>query len=131
MIRGITYGTFDLYHRGHRELFRRAKEHCDYLIVAVSSDAFNNQKGKECEEKFWVRATHVANSPYVNEVIPETYWLQKTYDILYHKVNIFFMGDDWKGHFDWLPCKTMYLPRTKGVSSSELKDSKRSIAERL
>jgi len=119
----ITYGTFDLFHRGHLELLRRAKLLGDYLIVGVSSDEFNKVKKKKCIYSFDDRSTIVKSIKYVDEVIEEKEWIQKKNDILLNKIDIFVMGDDWDGKFDDLNeyCKVVYLPRTKGVSTTNLK----------
>lgn len=120
----ITYGTFDLFHIGHLNLLRRAKELGDYLIVGVSSDAFNAIKGKKCQISDRDRMEIVKAIRYVDEVIPETSWDQKVRDIQDHDVDVFVMGDDWKGRFDDLKeyCDVVYLPRTEGISTTQLKD---------
>ncbi len=120
----ITYGTFDLFHRGHLEILRRAKELGDYLIVVVSSDEFNwNQKQKRCVYSYDDRSSIVSAIKYVDEVIPETCWEQKISDVKDNNVDIFVMGHDWTGKFDFLKdfCEVVYLPRTDGVSSTEIK----------
>ncbi len=120
----ITYGTFDLFHRGHLEILRRAKNLGDYLIVAVSTDEFNwNQKQKKCICCYEDRAKIVEAIKYVDAVIPENCWEQKKEDIKNNNINIFVMGGDWEGKFDFLKeyCDVVYLPRTDGISSTELK----------
>jgi len=120
----ITYGTFDLFHFGHLEILRRAKELGDYLIVAVSSDEFNwREKQKRCVYPYKERAAIVSAIQYVDEVIPEQRWEQKESDVEKHNVNVFVMGDDWGGQFDFLEplCEVIYLPRTEGISSTEVK----------
>lgn len=121
----ITYGTFDLFHIGHLNILKRAKELGDYLIVAVSSDDFNLLKGKVCQIKDKDRMEIVEAIKYVDKVIPETKWEQKVEDIKKYKVDVFVMGDDWKGKFDFLKdyCEVVYLPRTEGVSTTQLKKS--------
>lgn len=123
MKRIITYGTFDLFHYGHLRLLKRAKELGDYLIVAVSTDEFNAIKGKKCIHPFEDRKRIVEAIKYVDEVIPETDWDQKVSDVKNYNIDIFTMGDDWKGKFDFLKeyCDVVYLPRTEGVSSSRIK----------
>ena len=121
----ITYGTFDLFHVGHLNLIKRAKALGDYLIVAVSSDAFNAQKGKKAYHSDQDRKTILEAIRYVDEVIFEESWDQKIKDVKEHDVDIFVMGDDWKGKFDFLKeefpnLKIMYFPRGK-VSSSNIK----------
>ncbi len=120
----ITYGTFDLFHFGHLEILRRAKELGDYLIVAVSTDEFNwDDKEKRCVYSYEERAAIVAAIDYVDEVIPETSWEQKESNVKEHLVDVFVMGDDWEGRFDFLNplCEVVYLPRTAGISSTEVK----------
>ncbi len=119
----ITYGTYDLFHIGHVNLFRRIKERWGRLIVAVSTDEFNAQKGKRSAVPFADRIELVRACRYVDLAIPETCWEQKADDIRRHHVQAFVMGDDWLGKFDELKplCEVVYLPRTQGVSSSELK----------
>lgn len=119
----ITYGTFDLFHIGHLNILRRAKELGDYLVVAVSSDEFNEIKGKVCKIKDTDRMEIVKAIRYVDEVILEESWDQKRRDIVEHDIDIFVMGDDWEGKFDDLKdlCEVKYLPRTKGISTTMIK----------
>lgn len=119
----ITYGTFDLFHIGHLNILRRAKELGDYLVVAVSSDAFNAIKGKKCAIPDYERMAIVEAIQYVDEVIPEDSWDQKISDIKDHNINVFVMGDDWNGKFDFLQeyCEVIYLPRTDGISTTQIK----------
>lgn len=120
----ITYGTFDLFHVGHLNLLRRAKELGDYLIVAVSSDAFNALKGKKAYHPIEDRVKILEAIEYVDEVIIEESWNQKIDDVLSNNVDVFVMGDDWKGEFDYLKdyCEVVYLPRTKGISTTKIKE---------
>ena len=120
----LTYGTFDLFHIGHLNLLRRAKELGDYLVVAVSSDDFNSIKGKKCVIPDYERMAIVEAIKYVDEVIPENSWDQKIKDVQEHNIDVFVMGDDWKGKFDFLKdyCEVVYLPRTEGISTTQLKD---------
>ena len=120
----ITYGTFDLFHIGHLKLLKRIKAMCNTLIVAVSTDEFNALKGKTSVIPFNERIEIVKSIRYVDKAIPEKSWEQKFKDIDEYKVNAFVMGDDWKGKFDALSgkCKVIYLPRTKGISSTEIKE---------
>jgi glycerol-3-phosphate cytidylyltransferase len=122
-VRAITYGTYDLFHVGHVNLFRRIKERCDHLIVAVSTDEFNAVKGKASTMGFSDRCALVAACRYVDEVIAENAWDQKERDIAQHHADLFVMGGDWAGRFDHLAalCEVLYLPRTEGVSSTSLK----------
>ncbi|MCU9612998.1 glycerol-3-phosphate cytidylyltransferase [Caldibacillus lycopersici] len=120
----ITYGTFDLLHWGHINLLKRAKDLGDYLIVALSTDEFNEQKNKKSFHSFENRKIVLESVRYVDEVIPECSWDQKIEDIKNHDVDIFVMGDDWKGKFDYLEeyCTVIYLPRTIGISTTQIKE---------
>lgn len=123
----ITYGTFDLFHIGHLRILQRARELAGpdgTLTVAVSSDRFNLvEKNKVCTIPDWQRAEIVGALKCVDKVIFEDSWDQKRKDVVEHKIDIFVMGDDWKGKFDFLSdlCKVVYLPRTPDISSTELK----------
>ena len=120
----ITYGTFDLFHVGHLNLIKRAKALGDYLIVAVSSDAFNAQKGKKAYHSDQDRKTILEAIRYVDEVIFKEKKKKKIKDVKEHDVDIFVMGDDWKGKFDFLKdyCEVVYLPRTEGISTTKIKN---------
>ena len=115
MKRVITYGTFDLLHYGHINLLRRAKALGDYLIVVISSDAFNwNEKHKKCYFTYEQRKALVEAIRYVDLVIPEESWSQKRSDMHEYHIDTFVMGDDWKGKFNDLQtthCKVMTIPR--------------------
>lgn len=126
----LTYGTFDMFHVGHLKLLKRLKTLGTKLIVAVSTDEFNELKGKNTIIPYAQRASIVEAIKYVDMVIPEDNWEQKILDIKTHNVDIFAMGDDWKGKFDFLSefCDVVYLERTEGVSSSELKDKLQKIS---
>ncbi|MFZ3578961.1 glycerol-3-phosphate cytidylyltransferase [Virgibacillus sp. DJP39] len=119
----ITYGTFDLLHIGHISILRRAREFGDYLIVAISSDEFNALKSKKAYYSFEQRKSILEAIRYVDEVIPEYNWEQKINDIQENNVDVFVMGDDWKGQFDFLGnhCEVVYLPRTVGISTTQIK----------
>jgi glycerol-3-phosphate cytidylyltransferase len=121
----ITYGTFDMFHIGHLKLLQRIKDMCDYLIVAVSTDEFNKQKGKKILIPYKQRALIVKNIKCVNKVIAENSWEQKKYDIKKYDVNLLVMGDDWNSKFDFLSkyCKIIYIPRTQNISTTKLKKS--------
>jgi glycerol-3-phosphate cytidylyltransferase len=124
MKRVITYGTFDLLHYGHINLLRRAKALGDYLIVALSTDEFNsNMKHKYCYFSYEQRKELLESIRYVDLVIPEENWEQKSSDISLYKVDTFVMGDDWKGKFDFLKsqCEVVYLPRTQEISTTKIK----------
>ena len=119
----LTYGTFDLLHYGHLEVLRRSKELGDKLIVGLSTDDFNLEKGKKCVISFEKRKELLESLEYVDLVIPEKKWDQKINDIRDNNVDTFVMGDDWKGKFDDLMeyCEVIYLDRTKGISTTKLK----------
>lgn len=119
----ITYGTYDLLHHGHVRLLRRAKEIGHFLIVALSTDDFNREKGKQSVLNYKQRKEVVESLKFVDLVIPEENWGQKESDIKEHGVDVFVMGDDWKGEFDFLEgfCEVKYLPRTSGISTTEIK----------
>jgi glycerol-3-phosphate cytidylyltransferase len=119
----ITYGTFDLLHRGHVNLLKRARAMGDYLVVGLSSDAFNAVKNKKSFYSYEERKLVLEAVRHVDEVIPEDNWEQKEKDILEHRIDVFVMGDDWEGKFDHLKarCEVVYLPRTEGVSTTRTK----------
>lgn len=120
----LTYGTFDLLHWGHIRLLERAKALGDYLIVGVSTDEFNEQKHKESYHSFENRKYILEAIRYVDKVIPENSWDQKIQDVIDNDIDIFVMGDDWKGQFDFLKeyCEVVYLPRTEGISTTQIKN---------
>ncbi len=119
----ITYGTFDLLHYGHINLLRRARALGDYLIVALSTDTFNTLKNKKAYYSYEIRKMMLESIRYVDQVIPEIAWEQKRTDVKSHNVDVFVMGDDWKGKFDELSdlCEVVYLPRTPGISTTMIK----------
>lgn len=120
----ITYGTFDLLHYGHINLLRRARKLGDYLIVALSTDAFNlEEKQKSCYFDYEQRKLLLESIRYVDLVIPEENWDQKISDIKEFKIDTFVMGDDWRGKFDFLQdyCDVVYLERTPEVSTTQIK----------
>ncbi|KRM11627.1 glycerol-3-phosphate cytidylyltransferase [Paucilactobacillus suebicus] len=119
----ITYGTFDLLHKGHVRLLQRAAALGDHLTVGLSSDEFNAIKGKKAYTSFEDRKYILEAIKYVDEVIPETNWDQKIKDVQKYNIDVFVMGDDWKGKFDFLKdyCQVVYLPRTTGVSTTKIK----------
>lgn len=120
----LTYGTFDLLHWGHIRLLERASKLGDQLIVGLSTDEFNAQKHKEAYHSYEHRKYILEAIRYVNQVIPEKNWKQKISDVKKYHVDIFVMGDDWKGQFDFLKeyCQVIYLPRTEGISTTKIKD---------
>jgi len=125
MKRVLTYGTFDLLHYGHIRLLKRARELGDYLIVAISTDEFNDVKNKKAYHNYMTRREMLEAIRYVDLVIPEESWNQKVDDVLNYKVDVVVMGDDWAGHekFEELKeyCEVVYLDRTKGVSTTKIK----------
>lgn len=124
MKRVITYGTYDLLHDGHIQLLRRAKALGDYLIVGVTNDRFDRERGKlNVRNNVLERVEAVKATGIVDEVIIEDYVGQKIDDILKYDVDIFAIGSDWEGKFDYLSeyCEVVYLPRTEGVSSTMLR----------
>ena len=124
MKRVITYGTFDLLHYGHINLLKRAKEQGDYLVVALSTDEFNKSKGKESFFPYEKRKALLEAIRYVDLVIPEENWEQKVNDVKQYQIDVFVMGDDWKGKFDFLKdlgVEVVYLPRTPEISTTMIK----------
>lgn len=119
----LTYGTFDLFHVGHLKLLQRLKSLGDTLIVGVSTDEFNEVKGKKTLIPYEQRSLIVENIKCVDMVIPELDWGQKVKDIKKLNINIFAMGSDWTDKFDELKdyCDVVYLPRTENISSTSLK----------
>ena len=119
----LTYGTFDLLHYGHLEILSRAKNLGTELVVGLSTDKFNKIKGKTCVHNYEKRKSFLESLSYVDKVIAEENWDQKIRDVKNNEVDLFVMGDDWKGKFDNLKeyCKVEYLSRTPGISTSMLK----------
>ena len=120
----ITYGTDDLLHIGHINLLQRARALGDRLIVALSTDKFNSEmKNKQCIQPYKERKLILESLMFVDLVIPEENWEQKVNDVQKYSVDIFVMGDDWTGKFDFLKphCEVVYLPRTQGISTTERK----------
>ncbi len=126
MKRVITYGTFDLLHYGHINLLKRAKSLGDYLIVGLSTNEFNKlEKNKECYFDYEERKSLLEAIRYVDLVIPEENWDQKISDIEKYHVDVFVIGDDWQGKFDYLTdfgIEVVYLSRTKEISTSKIKN---------
>ena len=122
----ITYGTYDLFHQGHYNLLKRAKELGDYLIVGVTSDYFDKSRGKfNVHDSLMTRIENVKATGFADQIVVEEYFGQKIDDIKKYDVDIFTVGFDWKGHFDYLNeyCKVVYLERTKGISSTQIRNS--------
>lgn len=125
MRRILTYGTFDLLHYGHIEILRRAKALGDYLVVAVSTDEFNELKGKKAYHDYETRKKMLEAIRYVDLVIPEENWEQKVSDVQDYKIDVVVMGSDWadSDRFDYLKeyCELTFLPRTEGISTTKIK----------
>ena len=130
MVNVITYGTYDLLHEGHIRLLKRAKALGDYLIVGVTSDDFDRSRGKiNVKQSLAERIEGVQKTGLADEIIVEEYEGQKIDDIQKYDVDIFTVGSDWEGYFDYLKdyCTVIYLPRTTGISSSELRAEDRKL----
>lgn len=125
MKRVLTYGTFDLLHYGHIEILRRAKALGDYLVVALSTDEFNELKGKTAYHDYETRKKMLEAIRYVDLVIPENDWEQKLNDVLDYRIDTVVMGSDWANSdkFDYLKdyCELVFLERTPGVSTTQIK----------
>lgn len=121
----ITYGTFDLFHQGHYNIIKRAKELGDYLIVGVTSESYDIERGKlNVQDSLLKRIENVRKTGLADEIIIEEYQGQKVNDIIKYNIDILVIGSDWKGKFDYLKnyCEVRYLPRTKNISSTQLRD---------
>lgn len=130
MVKVITYGTYDVLHYGHIRLLERAKALGDYLIVGITSDDYDKTRGKINNQQSLIeRIAAVKSTGLADEIIVEEYEGQKIDDIRRNNVDIFTVGSDWEGKFDYLNeyCKVIYLPRTEGVSSSEIRAEKRKL----
>ena len=130
MVKVITYGTYDLLHYGHIRLLERAKKLGDYLIVGVTADDFDKTRGKiNVQQSLMERIEAVRATGLADEIIVEEYEGQKIDDIRRYDIDIFTVGSDWKGKFDYLNeyCKVVYLDRTEGVSSSDIRSEQRKI----
>ncbi len=125
MRRILTYGTYDLLHYGHIRLLKRAKRMGDYLIVALSTDEFNEIKGKKAYHNYDTRKEMLESIRYVDLVIPEEDWNQKINDVKKYKVDCVVMGSDWVGNKKFLEledyCEVVFLDRTEGVSTTKIK----------
>jgi len=126
MKRILTYGTYDLLHYGHIRLLKRARALGDYLIVALSTDEFNDIKGKKAYHNYETRKKMLEAIRYVDLVIPEANWEQKKNDVKKYEVDVVVMGGDWAGSdkFEYLKkyCELVYLDRTEGISTSQIKE---------
>lgn len=126
----ITYGTFDLFHEGHYRLLKRAKELGDYLIVGVTTDNYDKSRGKlNVQQNLMERIENVRKCGLADEIIIEEYEGQKIEDIQKYNVDVFAIGSDWMGQFDYLKsyCDVVYLERTRGISSTELRNKHNGI----
>jgi len=126
----ITYGTFDMFHEGHRRLLERARELGDYLIVAVTSEVYDATRGKlNVQEGLSQRLEGVRRSGLADEIIVEEYEGQKLHDIQSREIDVFVIGSDWVGKFDYLSpyCRVVYLDRTKGISSTDLRAQRNGV----
>ena len=130
MVKVITYGTFDLFHEGHKNILKRAKEQGDYLIVGVTSENYDKSRGKlNVKQSLVERIENVKKSGFADQIIVEEYFGQKIEDIKKYDVDKFVIGSDWLGKFDYLNeyCEVVYLERTKGISSTQLRNSENGI----
>lgn len=128
MKRVITYGTYDLLHYGHIAMLKRARALGDFLVVALSSDEFNAGKGKRAYFSYEERKAMLEAIRYVDLVVPELTWGQKVDDVDKYGIDVFVMGDDWRGEFDCQLeglCEIAYLPRTPEVSTAQIKNDMR------
>ncbi|PUE44041.1 glycerol-3-phosphate cytidylyltransferase [Limnohabitans sp. Hippo3] len=121
----LTYGTFDLFHPGHVQLLKRARDLGSRLVVGLSTDEFNAKKGKQSVMRYEDRKTVLESCRYVDEIFAEEDWSQKLNDARRLGADVFVMGDDWTGKFDFMQeaCNVVYLARTEGVSTTEIKAS--------
>ncbi|EGR1835810.1 glycerol-3-phosphate cytidylyltransferase [Vibrio cholerae] len=128
----ITYGTFDLFHVGHARLLQRLKAMGDKLVVGLSSDEFNLKKGKKSFFSYEERKEILLSTKYVDEVFMESKWEQKINDIVSYNADIFAIGDDWKGKFDFLSeyCDVVYLERTDNISTTQIKSGLEKITNK-
>lgn len=126
----ITYGTFDLFHQGHYNILKRAKDEGDYLIVGVTGETYDEERGKlSVQDSLATRIENVKQTGFADKVIVEEYLGQKISDILKYHVDVLVIGSDWKGKFDHLSkyCEVKYLERTKNISSTQLREENLTI----
>ena len=130
MKRVITYGTFDLFHKGHYNIIKRAKALGDYLIVGVTSESFDIERGKlNVRDSLIKRIENVRRTGLADEIIIEEYQGQKVNDIIKYDIDVLVVGSDWRGKFDYLKnyCDVVYLERTKNISSTKLRQENSGI----
>lgn len=126
----ITYGTFDMFHKGHYNILKRAKEQGDYLIVGVTGESYDTERGKlSVQDSLAVRIENVRKTGFADQIIVEEYLGQKIPDILKYDVDVLVVGSDWKGKFDHISkyCEVKYLERTKDISSTQLREERLDI----
>ena len=126
----ITYGTFDLFHQGHYNILKRAKEEGDYLIVGVTGETYDAERGKlSVQDSLATRIENVKKTGFADKIIVEEYLGQKIHDIIKYHVDVLVIGSDWKGKFDHISkyCEIKYLERTKNISSTQLREQKLKI----
>ena len=129
----ITYGTFDLFHEGHYKLLQRAKALGDYLIVGVTTESYDRQRGKlNVVDDLLTRVENVRKSGFADEIIIEESYGQKVSDIQKYDIDIFTVGSDWIGKFDYLKeyCEVVYLPRTPEISSTQIKNDLKNAGQK-
>ena len=120
----ITYGTFDLFHQGHYNILKRARELGDYLVVGVTSESYDIERGKlNVQDSLLKRIENVRKTGFADEIIVEEYQGQKLNDITKYNIDLLVVGSDWRGKFDYLKnyCEVVYLERTKNISSTKLR----------
>ena len=125
----ITFGTFDLLHCGHLNLFKKSRDICTTLIIGVSSDTFNEEKGKKSHENYEKRRNNLQKENIADLIFKEESFDKKQYYCDNYKANLLVMGDDWENRFDYLDIPTLYFPRTPGISSTQLRDKSKNIIQ--
>jgi len=121
----ITYGTFDLFHRGHYNILKRAREYGDYLVVGVTGDSYDVSRGKlSVHDDIATRIENVKKTGLADAIIVEEYLGQKISDVIQYDIDTLVIGDDWRGKFDHLGkyCDVVYLERTKNISSTQIRE---------
>jgi glycerol-3-phosphate cytidylyltransferase len=119
--KGITFGTFDLFHYGHNNILTRCKHFCNYLYIGLSSDELNAKKGKNSIDDYEKRKEVIRNANYGDEIFKEESLELKNDYVLQTGAKILMMGDDWLGEFDWVSCDVLYMERTPNISTTLLK----------